>query len=67
MQVRCLISAANASNAFDLRCLVREKMIAYLRDHHPKALPCTRLLAKMKKGKKKPVMESSYAELKEEE
>jgi hypothetical protein len=39
MQVRCLISARNAGDAFDLRCEVREKMIAFLRREHPDALP----------------------------
>jgi small-conductance mechanosensitive channel len=39
MQVRCLVSARNAGEAFDLRCEVREKMIAWLREAHPQALP----------------------------
>jgi hypothetical protein len=39
MQVRCLVSAKNAGETFDLRCEVREKMVAWLRDEHPEALP----------------------------
>lgn len=39
MQVRCLISARNAPQTFDLRCEVREKMIAFLQTEHPQALP----------------------------
>jgi small-conductance mechanosensitive channel len=39
MQVRCLMSARNAPETFDLRCEVREKMIAWLREEHPYALP----------------------------
>lgn len=39
MEVRALISAADSSNAWDLRCLVREKMLAYLQQEHPDALP----------------------------
>lgn len=39
MQVRLLVSAQNSGNAFDLRCLIRESMIAYIAQHHPQALP----------------------------
>jgi len=39
MQVRCLISARNAPQTFDLRCEVREKMIAFLQAEHPEVLP----------------------------
>lgn len=43
VQVRCLTSARNASIAFDLRCEVREKMLAFMRDELPEALPRDRL------------------------
>jgi small-conductance mechanosensitive channel len=39
IELRALVSAASAGAAFDLRCEVREKLIAFLRDHHPEALP----------------------------
>jgi small-conductance mechanosensitive channel len=42
MQVRCLVSARNAGQTFDLRCEVREKMIAFLQEHYPQALPLQR-------------------------
>jgi len=42
IEVRVLVSAANASAAFDLRCEVREKLIAFLRDQHPESLPRSR-------------------------
>ncbi len=42
-QVRCLASARNAGAAFDLRCDIREKMLAFLRDELPDALPRDRL------------------------
>ena len=45
MEVRCLVSARNASQTFDLRCEVREKMIAFLREEHPYALPQNRVMA----------------------
>jgi GTPase Era involved in 16S rRNA processing len=39
MQVRCLVSARNSGEAFDLRCEVREKMVAFLQNELPHALP----------------------------
>jgi small-conductance mechanosensitive channel len=39
MEIRLLVSATNAGRAFDLRCEVREKMIAWLQAEHPSALP----------------------------
>lgn len=43
MQVRCLASARSAPVAFDLRCEIREKMMAFMRDDCPEALPRDRL------------------------
>ncbi|WP_372012277.1 mechanosensitive ion channel family protein [Pseudoxanthomonas sp. 10H] len=39
MQVRLLVSARDSGEAFDLRCVVRERMIAFLAARHPYALP----------------------------
>ncbi len=39
IEVRMLVSARNAPQAWDLRCEVREKMIAFLQIEHPGALP----------------------------
>jgi small-conductance mechanosensitive channel len=39
IELRALVSAASAGAAFDLRCEVREKLIAFLHDEHPDALP----------------------------
>lgn len=39
MEVRILVSARNASRAFDLRCLMREEIVAFLQKEHPGALP----------------------------
>jgi small-conductance mechanosensitive channel len=39
IEVRALVSAASSGAAWDLRCEVREKMITYLREHHPECLP----------------------------
>ncbi len=42
-QVRMLASARNSGVAFDLRCEIREGMLAFMRDHCPEALPRDRL------------------------
>jgi small-conductance mechanosensitive channel len=44
MEIRMLVSASNAGKAFDLRCLVREKMIEFLQQEHPQGLPQIRLV-----------------------
>jgi small-conductance mechanosensitive channel len=46
MEIRCLVSSRNSGENFDLRCLVREQMIAFLRDNYPDALPHLRILRK---------------------
>ncbi|WP_309913194.1 mechanosensitive ion channel family protein [Xanthomonas sp. 1678] len=42
IQVRLLVSARNSGDAFDLRCIVRERMIDFLTREHPYALPTLR-------------------------
>jgi small-conductance mechanosensitive channel len=39
IELRALMSASDASTAWDLRCHVRERLIAYLQEHHPRSLP----------------------------
>ena len=39
IELRCLMSARSAGQAFDLRCEVREKLVDFLQKHHPEALP----------------------------
>ena len=39
MQIRVLCTAADASKAWDLRCEVREKLIVFIQQHHPRSLP----------------------------
>jgi small-conductance mechanosensitive channel len=43
MELRCLISSSDSGRNFDLRCLVREKMIEFLRTNYPQALPTMRV------------------------
>ncbi|WP_145481786.1 mechanosensitive ion channel family protein [Stenotrophomonas rhizophila] len=42
LQVRLLVSARNSGDAFDLRCIVRERMLDFLAREYPQALPRTR-------------------------
>jgi small-conductance mechanosensitive channel len=42
MTVRALFSAPDSSVRWDLQCLVREKLIAFLQAQHPEALPVQR-------------------------
>jgi small-conductance mechanosensitive channel len=42
LQLRALTSASNASKAWDLRCLVREKLIIFLQQKYPGSLPKAR-------------------------
>jgi len=37
--IRALASSGNSPDAWDLRCYIREKMIAWLQEAHPEALP----------------------------
>jgi small-conductance mechanosensitive channel len=39
IQLRALMSARNSPDAFDLRCLVREKLVQFLQERYPLALP----------------------------
>lgn len=39
MQLRALMDARNSGDAWDLRCLVREKMIDFIQKNYPGALP----------------------------
>ncbi len=39
VQLRALMSAADSSSAWELRCLVREKLLGYLQEHYSKSLP----------------------------
>ena len=42
MEVRVLASASDSSRAWDLRCEIREKLIAFIRENHPESLPRVR-------------------------
>lgn len=42
VEMRALMSAPGSSQAWDLRCHVREKLIEFLQEHYPDCLPRTR-------------------------
>jgi small-conductance mechanosensitive channel len=42
LELRLLMSAADSSKIFDLRCEVREKVLAFLQQNHPGSLPRVR-------------------------
>jgi small-conductance mechanosensitive channel len=42
IEIRALMSAQNSSAAFDLRCYIREKLIAFIQKNYPMSLPKTR-------------------------
>ena len=56
LELRGLMSASTSPRAWDLRCEVREKMIVWLQEEHPEALP--RLRAELAEEREEP----AYAE-----
>jgi len=42
MQLRVLATSADSSKSWDLRCEIREKLIAFIQEHHPRSLPMVR-------------------------
>jgi small-conductance mechanosensitive channel len=52
VQLRILVSARNAASAWDLRCEVREKLIAFLQADYPDSLPRVRQEAVGDRGAK---------------
>ncbi|MFT4077381.1 MAG: mechanosensitive ion channel [Asticcacaulis sp.] len=44
MKIRILVSAVDSPTAFDLRCFVREQVVAFILENYPACLPKTRAL-----------------------
>lgn len=42
MELRCLVSSADSGKNFDLRCFLRENLVAYMQKKHPESLPRVR-------------------------
>src|SRR5690606_32684169 len=49
--LRVKISAKNSDDQWDLRCLVREKIMTWLQQEHPEALPVTRVTMEEPSGR----------------
>ncbi|MEI6758398.1 MAG: mechanosensitive ion channel [Chlorobium sp.] len=43
VEIRLLVSAANSTDIWDLRCLVRERLIEFIRGHFPEGFPRVRM------------------------
>ena len=43
IELRVLVSARNSSQAFDLRCFIREQLIKFIKDNYPESLPLNRV------------------------
>ncbi|RYD87083.1 MAG: mechanosensitive ion channel, partial [Sphingobacteriales bacterium] len=43
IEIRALMSAANSSEAFDLRCYIRENLVKFVKDNYPESLPVNRV------------------------
>lgn len=44
IQVRGVVTASDSTGVWNLRCELREGLLAWLRDHHPEALPSYRIM-----------------------
>jgi small-conductance mechanosensitive channel len=44
IELRGTATTRNSDDSFDLECLMREKLIAYIQQHYPDALPRTRIV-----------------------
>ncbi|MDH0866091.1 mechanosensitive ion channel domain-containing protein [Mitsuaria sp. GD03876] len=59
MQIRVLVSAKDSGKAFDLRCELREGLIAWLQKTHPQSLPRVRALVEDIPAPSAPVVKPS--------
>ena len=46
IEIRVLVSARNSSQAFDLRCYIRENLVKFVKDNYPDSLPLNRVVMK---------------------
>jgi small-conductance mechanosensitive channel len=57
LELRLLISSSTASDAWDLRCHLRESMVSYIQRSHPESLP--RMRAEL--TSREPIIENGHA------
>ncbi len=55
MELRALMSASNSSQAFDLRCYVRENLVTFIQQNYPESLPKTRAIITPSDNQKQPL------------
>lgn len=58
IELRALMSARNSSDAFDLRCYVRENLLKFIVDHAPQSLPQKRYRGFEKRNDRLDTLES---------
>ena len=51
LELRALMSASDSPKAWDLRCLVRERLVTFLQQQYPQSLPRTRVAMKQRESK----------------
>jgi hypothetical protein len=54
VELRAVMSAVDSGNAWNLRCLVREELIRFLKENYPGALPRTRAEVSSENGETLP-------------
>ena len=62
MEIRMLVSASNSGHTFDLRCEVRERMIGFIQERYPHALPRLRADLGSTDGAPRPALQPIPAE-----
>lgn len=63
MEIRCLMSARNSSDQFDLRCIVREEMVKFIQDNYPDAFPRTRFSSLPNPSESSPERAKAFSEM----
>lgn len=62
LEIRALASAADASLAWELRCEIREKLVAFIRDRYPESLPRLRASCEIRSPGIEPAHATQVAE-----
>jgi small-conductance mechanosensitive channel len=62
LEIRALVSAADASLAWDLRCEIRERLVAFVQQKYPESLPRFRASLDAPLPKNEPALETRVAE-----
>jgi small-conductance mechanosensitive channel len=63
MEIRCLMSARNSSEQFDLRCVVREEMVRFIQENYPDAFPRTRFSSLSNSSESSPERAKAFSEM----